>query len=521
VTGRLTGTVYLVGAGPGDPGLLTRRGGELLARADVVVFDGLASPVLLRLARADCERIYAGKKRSAAGEPLTQRQIEALLIDRARAGKMVVRLKGGDPFVFGRGAEECEALVAAGVPFEVVPGVSAAAAVPAYAGIPLTARGVASTVAWATGHEAGGKPGAIDWAAIARADTVVLFMALSTAGDCCRALLAAGRDPATPAAAIYWGTTASQRTVVSTLAGLPEAITAAGLRPPALLVVGEVVGLRERLGWYERRPLFGWRVLVTRAAGQAESFAGAIAEHGGEPLVVPLVRIAPPCPGDRARVAAAIDELARGGYAWVVFTSANGVERLFEELGERGLDARALFRARLACVGRPTAAALARHGLRADVIPRRGDGTGVARAVEAAAGGSLAGARVLLPRAERARPEAAALLGEAGAEVDPVTIYRQQPVSADEPAVATALERLRRREIHAVAFFAPSQVRALCELLGDAARDALAAARLVAIGQTTAAALRERGLEPWLVASTPDAVALAGEMAAAAAAPTP
>ena len=517
VSARPPGTVYLVGAGPGDPGLLTCRGAELLARADVVVFDGLASPVLLRLARVDCERVYAGKKRSAAGEPLTQRQIEAVLIDRARAGKEVVRLKGGDPFVFGRGAEECEALTAAGVPFEVVPGVSAATAVPAYAGVPLTARGVASTVAFATGHEADDKPGALDWAAIARADTIVLFMALSTAAECCRELVDAGRAADTAAAAIYWGTTASQRTVVSTLAGLPAAITEAGLRPPALLVIGDVVRLRERLDWYGRRPLFGWRVLVTRAAAQAERFARAIAERGGEPLVVPLVGIAPPGPADLAAVHAAMGEL--GAYDWVVFTSANAVERFGQELAARGLDARALGRAKLACVGQATAAALARAGLRADVIPRHGDAAGVARAVADAAGASLRGARVLLPRAERGREEAAELLAAAGARVDPVVIYRLEPVTAADPAAATALERLRGREVNAVAFFAPSQVRALFDLLGEEAGAVLGDVPvLAAIGATTARALRERGLEPEVVASAPDAEVLAGQIAAVAAA---
>ena len=498
----MRGVVYLVGAGPGDPGLITQRGADLLARADVVVYDGLASPVLLRLAPEGCERIYAGKKRSPAGDPLTQADIERVLVERALDGKRVVRLKGGDPFVFGRGAEECEALAAAGVAFEVVPGVSAASAVPAYAGIPLTARGVASTVAFATGHEA--EPEAVDWPAIARADTVVLFMALTTVADCCARLVAAGRDRATPAAAIHWGTTAAQRTVVSTLGDLPAAV--AGLRPPALIVVGEVVRLRERLSWHEGRPLGGRRVLVTRAAGQAEKVVRAVAELGGEPMVAALTRLVPPA--DPAPLAAALDRLA--GYRWVVFTSANAVDHFFAALAARGLDARGLAAARLACVGRATAAALARRGLTADLVPPHGDAAGVARAVLAA---DASPGAVLVPRAERGREEAAALLAAAGAEVDLVPVYRLEPVPPTDPALAHALARLAAGEVSAVAFFAPSQVRALVELAGA---DALARVPvLAAIGETTAGALRDSGLAPAVVASAPDGEALVAAIAAA------
>jgi uroporphyrinogen III methyltransferase/synthase len=282
------------------------------------------------------------------------------------------------------------------------------------------------------------------------------------------------------------------------------------------LVIGKVVALRDRLSWYEREPLHGWRVLITRAADQAERFARAIAERGGEPLVVPLVRVVPPCPGDLARVAAAIDQLGRAAYSWLVFTSANAVDRWFAELAARGLDARALARARIACVGRATAAALARHGLVADLVPPHGDAAGVARAVAGAAGASLAGARVLLPRAERGREEAAELLSRAGAVVDLVVVYRLEPVAATEPLAATALARLRHGEIRLVVFFAPSQVRALFDLLGPDAAAVLSRPLLAAIGATTAAALRERRLEPWVVASAPDADVLAADIAAAA-----
>ena len=519
----MPGVVYLVGAGPGDPGLITRRGADLVARADAVVYDGLASPVLLRLAHPGCELIYAGKKRTAAGAaPLAQEEIHRLLIDRARAGKQVVRLKGGDPFVFGRGAEECEALSAAGIRFEVVPGVSAATAVAAYAGIPLTARGIASTVAYATGHEAGsdsesdGLPSAVDWAGVAAADTVVLFMALSTAADCCARLMAAGRDPSTPAAAIHWGTTASQRTVVAALSDLAGAIRATGLRPPALLVIGDVVRLRQRLSWFEDRPLAGARVLVTRAPEQAERFSRALAELGAEPLDCPVTRIAPPPAEEAARLDAALGRL--GQFAWLLLASANAVDCFAAALAARRMDGRALAGVRIACVGPATAAALAAHGLLADLVPPHGDAAGVARAIiDTATAAALAGARVLVPRAEKGRDEAIDLLRAAGAEVEAIAVYRLAPVAADEPAVASALARLRAGEIRAAAFFAPSQVRALCDLLGPDASEVLGAVPiLAAIGATTAAALAARGLTAHVVPSAPDAELFAAEIAAAA-----
>jgi uroporphyrinogen III methyltransferase/synthase len=516
----VSGVVYLVGAGPGDPGLLTRRGGDLVARADVVVYDGLASPVLLGLARPGCELIYAGKKHApGVAGPLDQDSINAVLVERARAGKQVVRLKGGDPFVFGRGAEECEVLAAAGIRFEIVPGVSAATAVPAYAGIPLTARGIASTAAIATGHEAqegeegqGALAHPVDWAAIARADTVVLFMAVSTAAECCAHLLAAGRAPSTPAAAIHWGTTAAQRTVVATLADLPDAIRAAGLRPPALLVLGDVVHLRQRLSWFEDRPLSGARVLVTRAAEQADRFSRALTDLGAEPIHCPLVRVAPPAPGDAARLDEALGGLGR--FAWVVFASANAVERFVAAMAARALDGRALAGVRLACIGPATAAALARAGLRADLVPAHGDAAGLARAVIGASG-DLRGARVLVPRAAEGRDEAIDLLRAEGAEVDAIAVYRLAAVEADHPSVAAALGRLRARQVRVAAFFAPSQVRALADLLGaDAASVLGAVPTLAAIGSTTAAALVARGLTAHVVPPAPDAEALAAAIAA-------
>ena len=521
----VSGAVFLVGAGPGDPGLITRRGAELLGSADTVVYDGLVNPVLLDLAPPGAERIYAGKKRAPGGAPLRQEEINRLLVKRALAGERVVRLKGGDPFVFGRGAEECRELLAAGVRFELVPGVTAATAVTAYAGIPLTARGVASTVAFATGHEAAGKPASdVDWEALARAGTVVLFMAWRTVADCCSRLLAAGRAPDTPAGAIYWGTTPSQQTVVSTLRDLPGAVQAAGLRPPVLVVVGEVVAMRGDLAWYETRPLFGARVLATRNAARSLSFVRAVAELGGQPVIMPVTRIAPPAEsedpaGDRARERAvaeidrAIDEIGR--YRWVLFSSANSVKRFFAELGARGLDTRALGNARVACVGPATARAAAERGIRPDVIPAHGDAKRLAEAVIAAdSGPHEETGQVLLPRAARGRDEAVHALRAAGYEVSVLTVYRTEIVGADDPTIRHGLERLQGREIDAIAFFAPSQVRALFDILGpDAAAIVRACPIVAAIGNTTRAALTQRGVDVHVVPSSPDAEVLAHELA--------
>ncbi len=514
------GVVYLVGAGPGDPALLTRRGAELLARAEVVLYDGLVNASLLDLAPPACERIYAGKKRSRHGAALTQDDINARLVERARAGKLVVRLKGGDPFVFGRGAEECLALDAAEIPFEVVPGVSSALAVTAYAGIPLTARGVSSTVAFATGHEAAGKPDSdVDWQALAHAGTVVLFMALRTARDCADHLIAAGRDPETPAAAIYWGTTAAQRTVCAPLRSLADAVDDAGLVPPVLLVIGDVVKLRDRVAWYERRPLFGRRVLVTRSVVRAQSFAHALAELGAEPIITPVTRIVAPDSDDARVVERMLSRVS--DYDWIVFTSANAVWRFFDELGARRVDARQLSRARIACVGRSTQAALEDAGLFADVVPaQRRDAAGVARVVIDASGGDMAGARVLVPRAASGRDEVLAVLREAGAQVDLAPIYRTEAVDAADPAIAYGVSLLRRRSVHVAAFFAPSQVRALFAALGDEAPELVGACSIVAaVGSSTRAALERAGATVHLVSSSPDARVFAREIAAAIRAP--
>jgi uroporphyrinogen III methyltransferase/synthase len=508
------GTVYLVGAGPGDPELITLRGAELLSRADVVVYDGLANAVLLDHAPERAERVYAGKKHYDKGSPLSQDEIEAVLVDRARRGLLVVRLKGGDPLVFGRGGEEAETLAAAGVPFEIVPGVTAATAVPAYAGIPLTHRAYAATALCLTiGHEGDARPAQhVDWRSAASADTIVLFMAVKHLGDCCQALVAAGKSPTTPAAATRWGTTAMQETLVGTLGDLPDKAEAAGLKPPALIVIGEVVKLRETIGWYEKRPLFGLRVLVPRQKEQARGFARAASALGAEPYVCEVTELVDADPGPLAR---AFTELAAGTYAWMAFTSANAVERTFSGLFAAGFDARSLARVKIAAVGQATARALSERGLRADLVPARGDGHGVAAALLANDPRLAAGARVLVPRAAEGREELVAALAAAGAKVDVVAAYRTLARSPAE--LAPIARRIVAGELHVLCFFSPSQVQAVAAAVGTVAEAAAAFRRarvVAAIGQTTAESLRSLGARVDVVASAPAAEALAAEIAA-------
>ncbi len=361
------GMVYLVGAGPGDPGLITQRGLELIRRADCVVYDYLANPALLQEADPRAEMIYVGKK--GGDHTLPQAEINRLLVDRARAGKKVVRLKGGDPYLFGRGGEEAEELVQAGIPFEMVPGVSSALAVPAYAGIPLTHRRHASLVSLITGHEDPTKPAsAIPWEVLARSPgTLVFLMGVKNLPEISQQLLKHGKDPATPAAVIHRGTTLAQRTVVGTLADIAARVQEAGLTAPAIIVVGSVVELRPQLNWFETRPLWGKRILVTRTRRQASAFSALLREYGALCLEAPTIEIGPP-DDEYEGLDQALHRLEE--YQWLVFTSPNGVEAFFQRLFASGRDLRAVGRCRLAAIGVATAQVLKRCGLIADVIPQ-------------------------------------------------------------------------------------------------------------------------------------------------------
>jgi uroporphyrinogen III methyltransferase/synthase len=473
------GVVYLVGAGPGDPGLLTARALELIAAADVILHDRLIPPGALAAARGDAELIYVGKEPGAASVP--QERIEERLVELARAGRSVVRLKGGDPFVFGRGGEEAEALREAGVEFEVVPGVTAGVAAPAYAGIPVTHRDDASAVAFVTGHEDPDKDEpAIDWGALAAfPGTLVLYMGVKRLAANATALIAAGRPEDEPAAAIERGTMEDQRAVAATLGTIAETVEREGIAAPAIVVIGDAVGRREALAWLERLPLHGLKVVVTRARPQASGLATSLRRLGAQVVELPAIRIEPRL--GTAAVAAAVERIDE--YAVVCLTSPNGVALLFEALAEFGRDARALGASTVAAIGPGTAAAIAEHGIAADVVPERFVAEALAAALE---GVEVRGRRVLIARAAEARDVLPEALRERGAEVDVVTLYETVREEPEESAVAAA------QDADYVTFTSSSTVRNLSEALGERMPRT---ARIVSIGPVTSAAAREAGLE--------------------------
>jgi uroporphyrinogen III methyltransferase/synthase len=470
----VSGIVYLVGAGPGDPGLMTRRSLDLIATADAILYDRLIPPGALDGARPDAELRYVGKEPGAAA--LSQEETNALLVELGRTGKRVVRLKGGDPFVFGRGGEEAEALAAAGVPFEVVPGVTAGVAAPAYAGIPVTHRDAASAVAFVTGHEDPEKPDSVlDWDALARfPGTLVFYMGIKRLPLIAERLTAAGRDPGEAVAVVERGTHPGQRTVVDTLGGIAARVEAEEIRAPAITLVGAVAELRETIAWLERRPLHGEVVAVTRARAQASGLAERLRELGAEVVETPAIRIEPrPVEGE---LRAAIERIEE--YALICFTSPNGVRLFFEGLAG---DARALARATVAAIGPGTAAALLDHGIRADVVPEKF----VAEAlVEALASVDLDGKRVLVARAAEARSVLPDSLRERGAQVDDVALYD----TVAEPLTDRQRADLERATY--VTFTSSSTVRFLLE---SGVRPP-AGARIVSIGPITSATAEEHGL---------------------------
>ena len=462
-------SVALVGAGPGDPGLLTRRGAELLADAEVVVFDRLASPALLDLAPADVERIDVGK--SPGSVEMSQEDINALLVERGRAGQRVVRLKGGDPFVFGRGGEEAEALAAAGVAFEVVPGVTSAIAAPAYAGIPVTHRGLSTHVTVVTGHEDPTKGRTdVDWQQLAAAGgTLVILMGAGRVGDIAQRLIDGGRAPDTPVAAVRNGTRPDQHTVRATLATIGDA----EVRPPSAIVVGEVAALD--LTWFESRPLFGRTVVVTRAREQASELRIELEALGAEVLELPAIEIEP----------LDFDVPSLDAFEWVVFTSANGVHAFFDRgLAPAGADARSLAGARVAAIGTGTSSALADRGVRADLIPERFVAESLLEAFPAP---RKANARLLLARAEQARDVLPEGLREKGYEVDVLSVYRTNPAPVDPKA----LERVRNGAVNAITFTSSSTVNNFCDAVGTLPDPQ---PTVISIGPITSATAKERGL---------------------------
>lgn len=508
--------VYLVGAGPGDPGLITVRGQELLGRAEVVVYDYLANPALLSLC-SQARLIYVGKK--AADHAMTQEQINQVLVEEAKRGRVVVRLKGGDPFVFGRGGEECLALREAGVAFEVVPGITSAIAAAAYAGIPVTHRDFNSSFTIITGHEkeetyqdphaqarSEGEASDLNWSALAKLPCLAFYMGVKALPRICARLMEHGMPADTAAACIRWGTMPQQRSVVGTIADLPEKVAAAGLKPPAITIIGRVVELHDDLNWFERRPLFGQTVVVTRTRQQASELSLKLAELGARVIEAPTIELkAAESPED---VDAALRQAA--SYDWVIFTSANGVEYARTRLEQLGLDARAFGPARLAAIGEATAQAIRqRLSLRVDCLPTRF--VAEALADELAAQDEVRGKRFLLLRADIARPVLRERLAADGAAcVEDVAIYQ---TLLPEKLPEELVEALEAKEVQWITFTSSSTVRNFVQLLGADRVALLKGVKLASIGPITTQTLNELGLPPTVEAKQFDIEGLVEAMA--------
>jgi uroporphyrinogen III methyltransferase / synthase len=487
-TGRDVGRVFLVGAGPGAPDLITLRGAAVMGRADVIVYDALVSPEILRLAPTRAERIFAGKK-GGEERSVEQSAINRILIEQARAGRRVVRLKGGDPFIFGRGGEEAEALVAAGIAFEVVPGVTSATAAPAFAGIPLTHREHGSFVAFITGHQDSNKDAdaTIPWDDLARAargrGTLVILMATARMSAHLARLATAGLGAETPAAAIQWGTAAAQKTIIATLGTLADEATRAGLKAPAVIVVGECAALGRELNWFETMPLFGRRIVITRASHDASDFAARIRALGGEAIEFPTIESAPP--SSYEILDRAIAEI--GSFDWIIFSSANGVDHFVDRIRTTGHDLRSMKNAAIAAIGPITAERVRRFALTVAAMPVEYRAEAV---VEAIGAPRIADARILLPRAEVAREVLPEMLRQRNArEVVVAPTYRTMiPASAE-------VERMRQLVtdglIDLVTFTSSSTVTNFAAMTGAPT----AGIKAAAIGPVTAETARGLGFE--------------------------
>ncbi len=486
-------TVFLVGAGPGDPGLITVKGRNCLQQADVVIYDYLASPSLLNHVNPHSEIIYVGKK--GGDHTLSQERINDLLVEKAKAGHTVCRLKGGDPFIFGRGGEEAEALIEAGIPFEVVPGVTSAIAAPAYAGIPLTHRRYTATVAFVTGHEDPEKDASnIDYAALAKGiGTLVFLMGVKNLAHIVDRLVANGRSDQTPVAVVRWGTSTSQVTVTGILGDIVEKVRQARLKAPAIIVVGEVVGLRKTMKWFESRPLFGKRIVVTRAREQASDLVARLLAMGAECIECPTIRVEPmPDTDPMDRAIAAI-----GSYDWIVFTSANGVNFFFTQLFKKGLDVRALGPIRTAAIGPATAEGLKKFGLNTDILPESYRAESI---VDAFRTQDVTGKHILLPRAAEARPVLPVELRKLGAIVDEVAAYRTRPDAAHSEAVVS---RLREKTIDMITFTSSSTVKNFHALLpADRFRELMQQVAVASIGPITSDTAKDLGFTVNLTAET-------------------
>lgn len=477
------GYVYLVGAGPGDPGLLTLRGAECLARADLVLYDGLVNPLLLRHTKAKAERTCRAE--GASGRIIQQDEINRRLIEAAQSGKIVVRLKGGDPFIFGRGSEEAAALSDAGIPFQVVPGITAATAAAVYSGISLTHREHASAVAFITGHEDPNKSTKLDYQALATfPGTLVFYMGLHRLSSITRSLIDAGKSSATPACVVSKATQPRQRSVIGVLSDIADLAVAADFHAPSLVIIGECVRVREKARWFEDRPLFGQAIGITRPEDQADDAALKAVELGALPVLLPTIEIAPPSNWSEVdNVLTRLDE-----FDWIIFSSVNGVRALFDRLWKLKRDVRSLGSARLAAIGPSTAAELEKYSLRADLVPAEYR----AEALAAELRPHVAGRKVLWARASRGRDVLPQELVSAGAQLEQVVVYQNRDVEQFPP---TVVEQLEKGQLNWIALSSPSIARNLSRLLSEKARAFLGQqTKLASISPVTTAAALEVGL---------------------------
>jgi uroporphyrinogen III methyltransferase/synthase len=480
------GFVYLIGAGPGDPGLITVRGRECVSLADVVVYDYLANERLLEFAPSHAELIYAGKIGGAHNHE--QWQINELLVKKALEGKTVARLKGGDPFIFGRGGEECEALVSAGIPYEIVPGVTAGIGAAAYAGIPLTHRHVTTSVAFVTGHEHLEKDDTeIDWERLSLGSgTIVFYMGIKNLPQITRSLMDHGRSPDTPVALVRWGTRPEQQVLEGTLSNITEKARREGFKAPAITIVGEVVKLRDKLRWFDARPLFGKGILVTRAENQAGEFSRLLAAKGATVFECPTISIVPQ--ESNEELVSAIETLS--SFDWTIFTSANAVRFFFDHIGAKGLDSRTFGSCRVCAVGPKTAASLLEFGIRPDLVPSDYKAEGVVAEFGRL---EMKGKKVLFPKADKARDLIPTALGEMGALITAPIAYRNV---IPDVIPEKALQALEEQKIHCITFTSSSTAENLAAILGEnRLLRLLEGVAVAAIGPVTAKTCRELGLE--------------------------
>ena len=488
----MAGKVYLVGAGPGDPKLITLRGLECIAQADVIIYDRLATNLLFEHAKPEVELIYVGK--AEGKHSVKQEDINRLLVEKAKMGKVVTRLKGGDPLIFGRGGEEALTLVENGIEFEFVPGVSSGNAVPAYAGIPVTHRGVTSTVAYVTGHEDPSKPNTdIDWQSLVGIGTIIFYMGMRNLPSIVDQLVSRGRAKDTPVAIIRWGTTPQQQTVIGTLSDIVEKVVKAELKAPCIIIVGDVVKLREKLCWYEKKPLFGKRILVTRAKEQAGLFSDLIAELGGQPIEVPTIRITDPDSFENTD--RAIDRLENGpGYDWIIFTSANGVKYFVKRVRALGKDIRILAGSNIAVIGPATAKAVKKLLMNIDLTPRDFVAEGL---IEEFTRIGVSGKSFLIPRAKVARDVLPDTLRTMGGKVDIAEAYQ---TVIDEAAGLRIKELLSEGGIDIATFTSPSTINNFVRLIGSELKVLMEGVLVAAIGPVTSDAIRKLGLTVDIVA---------------------